>query len=42
MIEKIEPFPKIPEALRLAAHQSKLIPFVIPATTHRTFLKEIR
>ncbi len=28
MIEKIEPIPKIPEALRLAALQRKLIPFV--------------
>ena len=29
MIEKIEPIPnKVPKALRLAAHQSKLIPFI--------------
>lgn len=28
MIEKIEPIPKIPETLRLAAIQSKLIPFI--------------
>ena len=28
MIEKIEPIPKIPEALRLAALQRQLIPFV--------------
>ncbi|MDD5451627.1 MAG: SIR2 family protein [Desulfovibrionales bacterium] len=28
MIEKIEPLPKIPEALRLAALQRKLIPFI--------------
>lgn len=28
MIEKIEPIPKIPEALRLAALQRKLIPFI--------------
>ena len=28
MIEKIEPIPKIPDALRLAALQRKIIPFV--------------